>query len=235
MNYFVRFLIFIGYASGAIGIFLGFFQLDWRVADHPIRKGHEFIGLAVQQLEYSLGTIGQQLSPEILQNLDTQTFDVLLEHWPTLAIYLLVLLAFIHTLSAIGAFFVLLIGRPLYPHSSLGAIFAVFSIIFLIVSQVVLPLWIMREFHQTFLLGQTLGTGFIVTAVAVVIGGLTSPLVELIRLFIQHPVLSPAKQARMMKKSPFDESEVGIGYFDDSVKKRKPTGVHVNQDYHNNY
>jgi hypothetical protein len=232
MRYFVRFLIFMGYAVGAIGIGLGFFQLDWRVTDHPVRKGYEFINLAVQQLELNLQTIGQDLSPDLLKNLDTQAFDILLENWSTLAIYTLVFWAFIHSLSMIGAFVVFLTGRPLYPHSSLGAIFAIFSIIFLVISQVVVPLWIMRQFHNEFLAGQTLGIGFNVTVIGVIVGGLTSPLVEFIRLFIQHPILSPAKQARMIEKSPFDESEVGIGYFDDNVKKRKQSAAHINPDYY---
>jgi hypothetical protein len=232
MNYLVRFLIFIGYAIGAIGILAGFFQLDWRLY-HDISKGYEFINLATDQIELNLTMIGRELSPDILQSLDTETLDILLSNWSTLAIYGLLILAFIHSLSAIGAFVVLLTGRPLYPHGSLGAIFAIFSIIVLIILQIALPLWIMREFYNEFLLGQTLGNGFYVTVGGVIVGGLVSPLVELIRLFIQHPALSPQKQARMIKQSPFDESEVGIGYFDDSVKKRKQTGVHINQDYHN--
>lgn len=231
MNYFVRFLIFIGYGVGAVGILVGFFELDWRISGYPT-KGHEFINLAVEQLKFNLGNIGQELSPNILQNLDTQAFDILRDNWSTLAIYLLVFLAFIHALSMIGAFVVFLTGRPLYPHSSLGAIFAVFVVILMVISQVLLPLWIMWQFHNEFLDGQTLGIGFMVTGGAVVIGGLTSPLVEFIRLFIQHPALSPAKQARLIQDSPFDESEVGIGYFSDKPKQRKQSAVHINQDYY---
>lgn len=232
MSYFVRFLIFIGYACGAVGILLGFFQLDWRLG-HEVSKGYEFISLATEQIELSLTMIGRELSPAILQTLDDEVLDILFNNWSTLAIYGLLILAFTHSLSAIGAFVVLLTGRPLYPHSSLGAIFAIFSIIILVVLQVALPLWIMREFYNQFLAGQTLGNGFYATIGGVIVGGLTSPLVEFVRLFIPHPVLAPQKQARMIEQSPFDESEVGVGYFDDRVKKRKGGSVHINQDYHN--
>jgi hypothetical protein len=235
MTRFIRFLIFLGYAIGAGGILYGFFLMDWsELGDY--RRGYEFVRLIVDRLNVTLLANGSELSIQTLLQTNSEASHIITDYWPALGVFAVLFLAVGHACSAIAAFGVFIAGRPLYPHKRFGAAFAIIGIFLTVIVNVVIPLFILIQFHNRFLIGenQLVGMGFWVTLFGVIIAGFTGPFVEFMRLFIQHPVNRPAKPQQ--KPSIFDESEVGRGYFDDPVdnqpKRKKPMAERFNHPYY---
>lgn len=232
MTRFVRLLIFLGYAVGAGAIFYGFFFMNWRELGQ-YQRGYEFARLTLDQFNSTLFLQADtQLSLDLLRNTGGEVGRIIGEFWPTVAVFAVVFIGIAHASSAIAAFVVFIIGRPLYPHKRFGVAFAIIGILITILSNVIIPVFILIQFYNRFLAEQIVGAGFWVTLFGVVIAGLTGPFVEFMRLFIQHPVNRPQR----VKKSLFDESEIGVGYFkdpaDDQPRRKKPIAEQFNHPYY---
>jgi len=190
----IRLLIFIGYLGAAAAILIGFFALEWVPGRGATAIGADYTARIAEQFRDILSSATGET--EILAIVDVVLSDsnelidsIITDYWSAAAMYYVVFLGVQYAISAFFAFLVLLMGRRVYPVSCLGRFLMIFSLPFRLVFNLALPVGIMLVYESQFLI--VVGDGYYVTLGGVVAGGVTTVLMELIRLGIPRVTRQP--------------------------------------------
>jgi hypothetical protein len=186
-----RLFIFLGFLVAASLILYGFFFPEWRTSQTDPLRGFELAELTVEQFDTLLQLQGQELNPQLLQDLlDGVSEDirsVVNDGWTSVGVYFVVFLGGLYAIRTVIAL-IFLLGNV--PFSSLGCVGLPFAIIGTGVNLAInlaLPVFILLTFRDNYLPNDALiGQGYWLTLAGVVIGALT-PILGTIGQFSLKP------------------------------------------------
>jgi hypothetical protein len=191
----IRVLIFLGYLAAAGAILYGFFGMEWAPGRGSLSIGADYTERIAQEFRGILsGATGETeliaIAQAVIEEGDTLIREIVDDYWPAAAMYFVVLLGVQYAVNAFLALAIALAERQVYPVGCFGQMLMVLTIPFRVIFGLIVPIAIMINFETQFLAPNS-GDGFYVTLIGVVVGGVTSLMMELIRLFIPQTQQGP--------------------------------------------